>query len=800
MNRHALDVLEFPRVLAVVAERASSAPGAARVRALAPETARAALDAEHRRVSAMRALLTAEGGWAPEPIPSLTEPLARLRVEGTSWTGGELLAGAQLLRSSRRTREGLTDGKRPAMAAAVLRDLAERLLSARPTETAVERVIADDATVRDDASPTLRRVRRELRGAEGELVKLLERLMARLEPHHQVADMSVTVRNGRYVIPIRREGRGMVGGIVHDTSSTGATIFIEPPAAIEAGNRIRELEAEESHEVERILRELTDELRPLREPMLDALDALTELDSLYARARFALEFRCTSPELAEPGEGFRVQDGRHPLLMAQGVAVVPFDLEMLPNEHTLLVSGPNTGGKTVLLKALALISLLLQSGVPAPVSGESRVAIFDDVFADVGDEQSIQASLSTFSAHLKNQAEILRLATHASLVLMDEVGSGTDPLEGAALGGAILEELTRRGTTTIATTHLGALKELATEVPGVVNASLQFDAVQLAPTYRLIKGVPGRSYGISIARRLQLPLGVIERAEERVPKSERDVERLIAELERRETALHDEERTSRLVLEDARAKAARLAEREQRVRDREREVERQARQEARKFLLDARKELERTIQGLREAGAGAVDEQARDARRRVEQLADAQGEQLERLAREERNVAVRRAPGAAAPAAPAELAAGDVVEVGTLGGKLGRVVERRNGQVVVAVGGIKLTVPAKSLARTTRQIAREVVAPVYGDVPDVQARSEVDVRGMRVGEVDDLVMHALDSAVRADLKAIRIIHGKGTGALRERVAEMLKKDTRVAGFRLGAWNEGGDGVTVADIG
>jgi DNA mismatch repair protein MutS2 len=293
---------------------------------------------------------------------------------------------------------------------------------------------------------------------------------------------------------------------------------------------------------------------------------------------------------------------------------------------------------------------------------------------------------------------------------------------------------------------------------------------------------------------------VIERAEERVPKSERDVERLIAELERREAELQDEERTARAVLEDARAKAQRLVEREQRVRDREREVERQARQEARKYLLDARKELERTIQSLREAGAGAVDEQAREARRRVELLADQQGEQLGRLEREERNVVTRRtAPRGAAPAAPAELRAGDVVEVGTLGGKLGRVLERRNGQAVVAVGGIKLTVPVKQLARTNKEIARDPAVPIYGDLPDVHAPSEVDVRGMRVGEVDDLVMQALDSAVRADLKAIRIIHGKGTGALRERVAEMLRKDTRVAGFRLGAWNEGGDGVTVAEI-
>jgi DNA mismatch repair protein MutS2 len=345
MNRHALDVLEFPRVLAVVADRASSALGAARVRALLPETAHPVLESEHRRVSAMRALLTARAGGRPSRSPRSASRSRGLRIEGTSWSGAELLSGALLLRSARRTREGLTDGRRPAMAVAVLRELAERLVSAKPAEAAVERVIADDGTVRDDASPTLRRVRRDLRGAEAELVRLLERLMSRLEPHHQVSDMSVTVRNGRYVIPIRREGRVVVGGIVHDTSSTGATIFIEPPAAIEAGNRIRELEAEEQHEVERILRETTDALRPLHAALVDSLDALTALDSLYARARFALEFRCSSPPLAAPGEGFNVIDARHPLLMAQGVAVVPFDLEMLPTSTPCSSRGPTPAGR-----------------------------------------------------------------------------------------------------------------------------------------------------------------------------------------------------------------------------------------------------------------------------------------------------------------------------------------------------------------------------------------------------------------------------------------------------------------------
>ncbi|HZI43269.1 MAG TPA: hypothetical protein VFD67_16225, partial [Gemmatimonadaceae bacterium] len=516
MNNHALRVIEFPRVLDLVAGRATSALGGELVRGLEPHTDRALLESEHARVAAVRSIIQGEQPWHPEPLPDLRAALLRLRVEGVVWSGSDLLAGAQLLRSSRRTREALRAERRPALARAVLAPLADRLLAAKAQEDAIERTIQDDATVRDDASPTLRRVRRELRAAEGEIVRLLERAIERLEPHHRVSDMSVTVRDGRYVIPVRREGRATVGGIVHGVSATGATLFVEPPAAVDFGNRIRELEAEEREEVDRILRELTDALRPHRESMIDATDALAMLDSLFARARFALEFRCMATTLVGASDGFVVHDGRHPLLLAQGISVVPFDLEMAPSERTLLVSGPNTGGKTVLLKALALISAMAQSGIPAPAGAESRIAVYDDFFADIGDEQSIEASLSTFSAHVKNLSEIVRSASQASLVLVDELGSGTDPTEGAALGWAVLEELTRRGTMTIGTTHLGALKELATQVGGVVNASLQFDAEALAPTYRLIKGVPGRSYGISIARRLALPENVVARAEERL--------------------------------------------------------------------------------------------------------------------------------------------------------------------------------------------------------------------------------------------------------------------------------------------
>jgi len=415
-----------------------------------------------------------------------------------------------------------------------------------------------------------------------------------------------------------------------------------------------------------------------------------------------------------------------------------------------------------------------------------------DVYADIGDEQSIEASLSTFSAHLRNLGEILRLSTDRSLALVDELGSGTDPVEGAALGGAILEALTARGVLTLATTHLGALKQLAGENPGVVNASLQFDAVALAPTYRLIKGIPGRSYGISIAKRLNLPDAVINRAEERLPIDERNATALIESLERRDNELTARERETAAMSTEARERAQRLAERELHVREREREVERASRQEARRYLLDARAEIERTIAELRRTASAESEDAARSARQRVERMAGDQSAALARLDRVQHGEE-RRENTAAGP-----LREGDSVEVTTLGGKVGRVIDVRADEVIVAVGVMKVAVAPGTLRRMTRQPTERAVTLV-GDAPEVHAPTEIDLRGMRADEAETAVLHAVDSAIRADLKELRIIHGKGTGALRAMVSEMLRKDTRVRAFRTGAWNEGGTGVTVAEL-
>ncbi|HYJ80036.1 MAG TPA: endonuclease MutS2 [Longimicrobiaceae bacterium] len=793
MNPHALNVLEYRDALDVVARHASSPLGAQAVRELEPSADLGWIEPELARVEEMRTFLGADTGWSLPAIPDVREALRRLRVEGSVLDAGELRGAATLLASSRSARRALGgEGERFPLLAL----LAGGLLAAEKEEAAINRAVDEAGAVRDDASPALARLRREIRGARAKLVERLAAYIATLPSHFQVADASVTVREGRYVIPVRREGRGEVGGIVHDESATGATLFVEPPLAVELMNRLRELEAEESREVLRILRELTGRLRPLQPELLASLEALVALDSLVARARYALRSGGSRPALLPAGSGrYEVVHGRHPLLLARAQGVVPFDLRMDEGERTLLISGPNTGGKTVLLKAIGLVSLLAQSGVVPPVGEGTRLPVFREVFADIGDEQSIEASLSTFSAHLRNLREALEGAGAESLVLTDEAGSGTDPVEGGALAAAVLVELTRRGSFTVATTHLGQLKLLAAQEPGVVNASLQFDAERLEPTYRLVKGLPGRSYGLAIARRLGLPAGVLETAEAALPQGERDVARLVLELEAREQRLAAEGDALERELAATRALQAELEERELGLRVREKDAERRARQQARDLLLTARGEVEAAIAELRSAGDEAqLEEAARAARRRVEEAAQRQREKVP---------APRREPGAAKPAAlraAAELAPGVRVRIESLG-RTGTVVELRDGKAMVEAGSMRLWLPRADLsplAPGDQEPEKRRPAAGYF-VHEVEAHPEVDLRGMRVDEVETTLGRALDDAILSGLPSFRIIHGKGTGALRAQVRDLLKADRRIAATRPGELFEGGTGVTVVEF-
>ena len=792
MNDHALTVLQLPETLSVVAGYASSPLGAEAVRALTPSDAIAWIEPELRRVHQMVGFLLRVEDWALPAPPDLRSPLRKLNVEGSVWEPGALRDCAVLLRDSRDTRRVVLQH---ADHFPLLAEIAGPLLKREDLEEMIRGAIDDGGDVRDSASRELTRLRREIRGARARIVEKLEQYIQSLPSRFQVADASVTIRDGRYVVPVRREARVEVGGLVHDESATGATLFVEPPLALELMNRLRELEIAEAREVQRILRELTDRLRPHRAELVATLDALIALDSLFARARYALNVNGTRPTMLPAGtDEYQVVRGYHPLLRATGVDVVPFDLRMEGDERTLLVSGPNTGGKTVLLKAVGLISALAQSGVIPPVGEGTRLPLFTNIFADIGDEQSIEASLSTFSAHLVNLREVLEHATSQSLVLIDEMGSGTDPAEGGALAQAILVELTRRRTLTVATTHLGQLKLLAGEEPGVVNASLQFDAAELRPTYRLQKGVPGRSYGLAIARRLGFPAPLLERAEAFLPQAERDVSHLLLELEEKERALAASLAETRVARADAMGLREQLEQREGELRRREKDAERRARQQARDLLLAAREEVESAISELRDAAAAAAsseefEEAIRAARRRVEQRAQKQAERMP-----------DSAPATPSRRQPQDLEVGARVRIAVSGAE-GVVVELRDGRAVVEAGGVRLQVATRGLEVLSPQQAQAARPQQRGSwvAADVDASPEVDLRGMRADEAVGVLTRALDNAILAGLPSLRIIHGKGTGALREVVTDVLKGERRVQTFRPGGLGEGGTGVTVAEL-
>lgn len=785
-----LETLEFPAALERVAAYAAGPLGAARVQGRLPATDAALVRDALAQVAELAALLLTDDTLRAEPVPNIAATLALLAVPGSVLEGPALAELAVALAAARIVGALLGRLERDAPRTAALR----APVPPKQLETRLTGAIAPDGTVLDGASRDLARARQAVRDARNTLVTRLERLLGALEPQDRAPDAAVTLRAGRYVIPVRSTARSRVGGIVHDESATRATVFLEPPEVIELGNALRSAEAEEHREVLRVLRELTDALRPHRDTIAAAWDACVAFDDLCARARYAVEVNGFAPEIG--GGPLKIRGGRHPLLVDGETVVVPFDLELAPDEWTVLISGPNTGGKTVLIKAVGLLALLAQSGIIPPLGPHSRLPVFAHVFADIGDRQSIAASLSTFSAHVAVLRDILAYADDATLVLLDEIGSGTDPAEGAALAAATLRSLTRRRAVTLATTHLGALKRLAAESVGIVNASLQFDAAALTPTYRLLKGLPGRSYGLAIARRLGVAEDVLADAEQAVPDAERRLDALLADVETRARALGEREAAvgeagavaanERARLE---ARAAEQAERERVVRDSERTLDARAREQARAYLLEARKTVEAALGQAR----AAVDEAtAREARRMLERAIEQGGQVLE----EHPTVSRRRMP----------IAVG--ASVRTPLGATGRVVElREDGRAAVEVGSVRMVLGLDDL----QVVAETAEAPRHGRKPVVSARggdpppergtagTEVSLRGMRVDEAEALLERALDAAVLADLPYLRVIHGKGTGVLREVVQRRLQGDPRVARFGLAPANQGGSGVTVVEL-
>jgi len=707
-----------------------------------------------------------------------------------------------------------------------LADAVERITPLPDLEEHVASVLEEDATLRDDASEELLRLRRRIRKKENELRDTLDEALRNAVSQGYATEDQATIRGGRMVIPVRAEAKRKIDGFVHDTSASGQTVYIEPAACLELNNEVRELKSAEQREIERILREVTAHLRRETDAMEANLRAVGQFDLLQAKARLANRLDAVVPKLNEEGR-IDLHEGRNPVLElhfqslgdeadapdwapdAEGGAedreVVPLDLTLGDDFHTLVITGPNAGGKTVAMKTVGLFSLMLAFGVPIPVAPHSSFPLFDRIMADIGDEQSIEDDLSTFSSHVSNLRHMLQAAGDNSLVLIDEAGTGTDPDEGGALAQAVLERLTAVGARTIATTHQGTLKVYAHQTEGVENGSMEFDQETLRPTYRYQEGVPGSSYAFEIAQRMGLDDELLDRARTLAGEQKTAMENLISTFEKRTQQLEDELYQAEKAKEKAEEEQRRHEEKRRKLEKEREEFRRQALEEAERIVEDANARIEQTIKEIKEAQAET--EATQEAREKLEDYKETLGD--ERADAE----AAASAPAADAPASDddasarpdrqpdAPIRAGDKVVVDD-GSTEVEVQEVDDGEALVIMGSMHMRVDPDRLTKVGEPESDPDPEPSTGgdsSMAALQASPSIDVRGQRVDEAEQNVQHFLDDAIAAGLDTVDILHGKGTGALRNAIHELLVERSDITDYGKAPIEEGGAGVTKVDL-
>ncbi len=821
MNPRTLHVLEYSKILERVAARCAFSGGQELARALLPSDD---LDTVRQRLAQ-----TAEAVRLLEQKDEISFGGVRdVRAAADKATRRALLFAPELLEIRQtllRARQLRTLLVRLEHAFPSLAELAYNIEPCDEVINQIGRCISERGDVVDSASSKLQQVRGELRVAQERLLSTLERLVHNPDLKPYLQDTLVTQRQGRYVIPVRAEYKGSIEGIVHDQSASGATLFIEPIKVVQQNNAVREWELEEEREVRRILTELTELVADEAEYIRRNAEILAELDFVFARARYALDTDCTLPEVTgfrtvkqplaaregqtngaveaiyHPGTVIDLHRARHPLL--DPVTVVPVDIYLDDETFIVVVTGPNTGGKTVALKTVGLLALMAQSGLLLPADPGCKLSVFEGIYADIGDEQSIEQSLSTFSSHLTNIIELLDEADPHTLVLLDELGAGTDPDEGSALAIALLENLRDRGITTFATTHYSDLKLYAHNTPGVVNASVEFDVETLSPTYELSIGLPGRSNALTIARRLGLNPTIVDRAEAMVRPDQLEADQLLADIKRaRMEALaaaeraKARERQSQLVESDLRYQLASIEEAR-------RTVIAEARGLMEAEVAELRAELDQMRRNLRSMPFGAGAAGSAGAPTHDEFLNRAQQE-LNRRSRQESQIERRVVvPGRTEERIAGAIEVGDRVFVPSLqaGGDVLAIYERE-GEADVQLGSFRLRLPVKRLELRQKATRDDVPARVTLQASNIAVESpgmELDLRGVRVDEGLDRLERYLNAAARARLPFVRIIHGRGTGAMRAAVRDALAAHPIVGSSRPGEGNEGGDGVTVVKL-
>jgi len=783
-----LQKLELDQVLALLADCAGSFEGKAACLRLRPSSDLEDVQAMLEETTAAADLCTRKGNPSFLDVKDVTASLERAD-RGGCLQPKELLSIGAVLRCTRTIKAYVAEDEKKT----VLDPLFQMLIPNKYLEDRIFGAILSETEIADTASPELSDIRRHIRIQSGKIKDSLQKVISSPAYAKFLREPIITIRQGRYVVPVKSECKNDVPGLVHDVSATGSTYFVEPMSAVNANNALRELELKEKKEIERILAELSAEAAGHRTAITDDFHLLVRLDVIFAKARLAYRMRAWAPMMNDQGK-VELRNARHPLI--DGKTVVPISLRLGTDFDTMIITGPNTGGKTVTLKTVGLLTLMAECGLHVPAGDGSCLSTFDSILADIGDEQSIAQSLSTFSSHMRTIVDVVAQCNNRTLVLFDELGAGTDPAEGAALAIALIEFCRKMGSRVVATTHYAELKLYAMRTESVINASCEFNVETLQPTYKLLIGIPGKSNAFAISRKLGLSEDILKEASDLVGKSDKDFEDVLSQLEHQ-----------RQQMEAARVEAERLRRETEKIKQQSEEYSAQLAKEREKAMEQARREAQQIIEDARRT-ANAASEELKALKKQLSESADTQGiNQRQAELRRSLNEAESRIRAGQAekqrPEPSRGILVGDTVELLKLGTKASVIAINKDGTYQLQAGILKLTAkkdeiyllehenPYKQKGGHPKHSGREMKLTAMAP--------EVDLRGMDSVEANCVLDRYMDEAMRSNITSVRIIHGKGTGTLRAAVHQSLRKNKFVKSFRLGVYGEGEDGVTIAEF-
>ena len=780
--------LELDQVLALLAECAGSGEGKQRCMALRPVSDLEDVCALLDETTAASDLCTKKGNPSFADVKNVSASLERAD-RGGSLQPKELLSIAGVLRSARNIKGYIAEDE----AKTVLTPLFNSLTPNKYLEDRIFGAILSEEEIADAASPALADIRRHMRVQSAKIRDSLQKVISSPAYSKFLREPIITIRDGRYVVPVKSECRNDVPGLVHDVSATGSTYFIEPMSAVNANNALRELELKEKKEIERILAELSAEAAAHRGDIDQSFDILVRLDVIFAKAKLGYRMKAWAPLMNDEGR-VELRQARHPLIDPK--VVVPISLRLGTDFDTMIITGPNTGGKTVTLKTIGLLTLMAECGLHVPAGDGSCLSTFDAILADIGDEQSIAQSLSTFSSHMRTIVDVVEQCDDRTLVLFDELGAGTDPAEGAALAMAIIEFCRKLGSRVVATTHYAELKLYAMRTDGVINASCEFDVETLRPTYKLLIGIPGKSNAFAISRKLGLSEVILKEANDLVGKSDKDFEDVLSQLEQQ-----------RQQMESARMEAERLRRETAKIKEQSEEYHAQLRREKEKAMESARREAQEIIEDARRT-ANAASEEIKAIKKQLADSADTSNinqrqAELRRSLNDAQSRIRSHEPEKARPEPTRDILIGDTVELLKLGTKASVIGINKDGTYQLQAGILKMNAKKDEiyLLEQNNPYKDKHIRPAHSgrEMKMTAPASEIDLRGMDTIEAVCVLDRYMDEAMRSNLQTVRIIHGKGTGAVRAAVHQSLKKNKFVKKFRLGQYGEGEDGVTIAEF-